>query len=258
MSDKTTLGERAKGYERATRTVLPMRVPVILRLDGKAFHTYCGGLKRPFDDRFIDAMDVTAVALCAEIQGAQIAYVQSDEISVLVHNYKRLKSAAWFDNEVQKMVSVGASIAGATMTVESARIFGEVRPAYFDARVFVVPERDVCNCFLWREQDAARNSVQMVAQSMYSQRELHGKHTGQLQEMIYQRSGKNWNDLPTHLKRGRCVLRQTYDVDGARRSRWVVDREIPLFSQDRDYIERHLAVEPEDAETVPRFGEDAA
>ena len=254
---KDTLGDRAKGYEWAARTVLPRRMPVILRADGKAFHTYLRGCERPFDERIIAAMNAVAMRLCDQMQGAVLAYVQSDEISVLLHSYKRHASSPWFDNEVQKIVSVAASIAGATMTALSPSIFGEVRPAYFDARVFVVPESDVCNAFLWRQQDAARNSVQMLAQSLFSQRELHGKNTSQLQEMIYQKSGRNWNDLPTSQKRGRCIIRESTVVDGAERSAWRVDDNIPLFNQDRAYIERLLPVEPE-VETEPRFGRDDA
>lgn len=91
-----------KGYEVASRTTLPGRLPVIIRVDGKAFHTYTRGCKRPFDDRLSDVMVSTATKLCDEIQGAQLAYTQSDEISVLVHGYKKFKSQTWFDNQVQK------------------------------------------------------------------------------------------------------------------------------------------------------------
>ena len=248
-----SLGDRMKGYERAAKTTLPGRMPVVVRVDGKAFHTWTRGLTRPFDDGFMDAMDGVAVSLCEEMQGAVLAYVQSDEISVLLHNYKRLASAAWFDNEVQKIVSVSASIAGAEMTRLSADVFGGwMRRAVFDARVFVLPEADVCNYFVWRQQDAARNSIQMVAQSLFSQRELHGKDCRVLQEMIFQKGGQNWNDLPIGKRRGRCVRRIV--VPGGFPA-WCVDLSIPLFTEDRAYVEQHLAVEPEEPKPVPRFGE---
>lgn len=251
---RDSIGDRMKGYEIASRTALPMRMPVVVRLDGKAFHTWTRGLERPFCASFIEVMNGAAQVLCGEMQGAIVAYVQSDEISVLLHNYKRLTSAAWFDNEVQKIVSVGASIAAAAVTAASGRIFSATRLAFFDARVFVLPEADVCNYFLWRQQDATRNSVQMVAQSMFSPRELHGQNCPRLQEMIFQKSGQSWNDLATHLKRGRCVVREVRTEDGAVCSGWVVDNEVPIFSANRAYIEDRLAVEPEDAEPLPRFG----
>lgn len=238
------IGDRMKGYEHAARAALPRRMPVIVRVDGKAFHTWTRGCERPFDGKLVDVMNAAAVALCEEIQGAQMAYVQSDEIRVLVHNYKRYASSAWFDNEVQKTVSVSASIAAATVTAASPRLFGEVRGAFFDSRVFVLPESEVTNYFIWRQQDAVRNSIQMVAQSLYSQRELHGKNQLALRELI-QAKGQDWDELPTHLKRGRCVVRETSGEGETMRSRWAVDGEAPMFTAERAYVERYLAVEPE-------------
>jgi tRNA(His) 5'-end guanylyltransferase len=240
------LGDRMKGYEVAARTSLPRRLPVVVRVDGKAFHTYTRGLKRPFDQGFVDAMDRVALTLCWELEGATLAYVQSDEVSILLHNYRRLKTQPWFDNQVQKTVSVAASIAAATMTAASHNVFGQgaVHPAYFDARIFVLPEAEVANYFLWRQRDASRNSVQMLARSLYSHAECDEKDNAALQEMCFQR-GKNWNDLPAHLRRGRCIVRVGEAEGDALRSRWTVERTIPLFSHDRDYIERHLVVDEE-------------
>ena len=234
-----------KGYERAGRSALPPRMPVIIRLDGKAFHTWTRGLERPFDERLIAGMDAVTLAVCEEVQGAQIAYVQSDEISILLHNYKRLDTQAWFDNQVQKMVSVAAGIASARMTSVSAEMFGKTKEAIFDARTFVLPEEEVVNYFLWRQQDATRNSIQMVAQSMYSHTELHKKNTSDLQEMIFAK-GQNWNELPTRLKRGRCAVRRVQDDALAVRAHWAIDNEPPIFGQDRAYVERHLEVEREE------------
>lgn len=240
-----SLGDRIKGYERAARTELPRRLPVIVRVDGKAFHSYTKGLDRPFDARFAAAMDATAIQLCKEIQGAQLAYIQSDEISVLVHNYKTLETQAWFDNQVQKMVSVAASVAAVTFTLEAdARIHGDGkrRPAYFDARAFVLPEAEVTNYFLWRQNDATRNSIQMLARSLYSHKECHEKGQAELQEMCFQK-GQNWNDLPTSLKRGRCAhsrykLENTGWINGGS---WCIDNEIPIFkTEGRRYIDRLL------------------
>lgn len=231
-SEKDSLGDRMKGYEVACRAILPRRVPLILRVDGKAFHTFTRGLTEPFDADFCQTMDDAAVALCKEVQGAQIAFVQSDEISILIHNYKRLNSEAWFDNQVQKMVSVAASVAATTVSLRYGRT------ALFDARVFLLSEAEVCNAFIWRQQDATRNSIQMLARTLYSHRECHLKNQSDLQEMCWQ-AGHNWNDLPVWQRRGRFVLR---GPDG----HWLVDREPPVLTQNRSYIEKHLAVEAED------------
>lgn len=239
MADTDSLGNRMKGYEVAARSVLPRRLPVIVRVDGKAFHTFTRGCEKPFDMRLGNSMIRAAQELCENIQGAQMAYTQSDEISVLVHNYKRFESSAWFDNQIQKICSVSASIAAVRLSLDYQRT------AYFDARVFVLPEAEVCNYFIWRQQDAVRNSIQALAQSLYSHKELFEKTQPMLQEMTFAK-GKNWNDVLPRWKRGVCVTRSTLvEVDGIPRSGWEADYDIPTFTQDRDYINKHLAVEEE-------------
>lgn len=244
-----SLGDRMKGYEQAARVRLPMRMPVILRIDGRAFHTYTRDCDKPFDTKLMAAMDDVALRLCEEVQGAQIAYVQSDEISILVHNYKRLQSQAWFDNQVQKMVSVAASVASATMTLASADVFdgGGHRRASFDARAFVLPEAEVCNYFVWRQQDATRNSIQMLARSLYSHAECVGKNQAALQEMCFAK-GHNWNDLPVAMRRGRCVVPIEFNIRTGEHPHdgWKLDLEPPVFTRSREYIEHHLECEEED------------
>lgn len=248
-----SLGDRMKQYEKDFRTKLPDRFPVVIRLDGKAFHTFTKGCEKPFDEKLINAMNQCALVLCKEIQGAQVAYVQSDEISIFIHSYKRFDSQAWFGNQVQKMVSVGAGKASTRMSFESSNLFGKYKEALFDARVFIVPETDLVNYFLWRQQDWTRNSVQMLARSYYSHKQCDNKKNPQLQDMIHAK-GDNWNDLPTHLKRGRCIVKEEYKADTpmhfgdgvpqkGTRTRWAVDNEIPIFSQDRDYIGKFLEKE---------------
>jgi tRNA(His) 5'-end guanylyltransferase len=236
-----------KGYEAAARQVLPRRMPIIMRVDGRAFHTFTRDAERPFDLNVLNCMVATAKALCSDVQGAQLAYLQSDEISILIHGYKRFASQAWFDNEVQKMCSVGASVATEAFNTAWRRA-KDHRAAHFDARVFILPESDVCNYFIWRQQDASRNSIQMLARSLYSHKECHLKNGSQLQEMCFQR-GHNWNDLPTMWKRGCCVKRvvtRVSPMDGSvERTAWDPDFNIPVFTSDRSYVEQHLVLEPE-------------
>ncbi len=246
---KDSLGDRMKKYEGAYRLSLPERMPVILRIDGKAFHTYTKGCKRPFDQNLVDVMDETAKYLCKNIMGSRLAYVQSDEISILLNNYQDLDTQSWFDNTLQKMVSVSAGMASGVFTSLSPKIFGTLKLAVFDSRAFVIPKEDVVNYFLWRQQDATRNSVQMLARSLYSHKELNNKNNSDLQELCFQK-GHNWNDVPTSQKRGRCIVkRETLKISvGPRvqdnevtvRKSWEVDNEIPVFSQDRDYVGKYL------------------
>ena len=217
-------------YEDRTRNLLPRRTYSIIRIDGKAFHTYTKGLQRPFDDKLMNDMDETAGFLCKNIQGAKFAFVQSDEISILLTDFEELTTDAWFDGNIQKMVSVSSSLATAK--------FNELRPgklAFFDSRVFTIPSNiEVENYFIWRQQDTTRNSISSVAQSLYSHKQLEGKNTTEQQEMIFQK-GTNWNDFAPKYKRGRVIEKQLYDKDGATRSKWV-SVEPPIFTQEREFL----------------------
>lgn len=217
---KDELGDRMKTYyEDRTRYNLPRRTYTIIRIDGKAFHTYTKGLTRPFDKGLIDDMNETTKFLCESIQGVKFGYVQSDEISLLLTDFDKNTTDAWFDGNIQKMASISASMATAKFNeLRIKRYLLELNAngktnvrdglAYFDSRVFTIPsEEEVINYFIWRQQDATRNSIQSVAQSMYSHKELNGKTTDQLQELIFL-NGKNWNDFPIGQKRGRSLAKR--------------------------------------------------
>lgn len=192
-------------YEFRARTYLPRRSYSILRLDGKAFHTYTRGLERPFDQRFMHDMAATAHYLCGEIAGTVLAFVQSDEISLLLTDFATNTTEAWFDGNVQKMTSVSASLATAR--------FNELRPgklACFDSRAFTIPDpTEVANYFVWRQQDCTRNSVSMAAQSLFSPKQLHGKSGSEMQEMMWCEHGVNWNDYPVDCRRGTVIVSRT-------------------------------------------------
>ena len=169
-----TLGDRMKGYEDASRIYLPRRLPVIIRLDGKAFHTWTRGLPRPYCQSLMEAMNEVAKTLCNQVQNTVLAYTQSDEISLVLIDYQDIKTTAWFDNNLQKMASVSAGIASAKLTALSPTIFGGLRDglkeAVFDSRVFVLPPHEVSNYLIWRQQDWNRNSLAMLAQSLFKAR----------------------------------------------------------------------------------------
>lgn len=241
---KDPIGDRMKeNYENRTRFALPRRSYTIIRIDGKAFHTYTRGLNRPFDDGLMEDMDLTAAYLCKNIMGAKFAFVQSDEISILLTDFEEIGTQAWFDNNIQKMCSVSASMATRAFNELRLRRLGEnMRWAEFDSRVFQIPQRnEVENYFIWRQQDTVRNSISSVAQSMYSSKELHGKTTNMMQEMIFKK-GTNWNDLESQYKRGRIILKQFYfkeaeteKSESTMRSHWVTC-EVPIFTQERDFL----------------------
>lgn len=265
---KDSLGDRMKSYGGISRIYLTKRMPVIIRIDGKAFHSFTKGFRRPFDEILIKAMQETAKYLCKNIMGCKIAYTQSDEISLLLEDYERVETQPWFENNLQKIVSVSASMAtmafnrafadavnerysyytginadewtGSTEEFDKLfdNYFAKIGTAMFDSRVFILPKEEVCNYFIWRQQDATRNSIQMVAQSLFSHRQLQNKNCDQLQEMMFQEHNINWNDYPTVYKRGSCVTKEQYTENDVTRSRWVVDTNIPIFTQDRNYIDR--------------------
>ncbi len=205
-----SLGDRMKSqYEVRSQTYLPRRTYAVIRVDGKAFHSLTAGCTRPYDLGLQSVMDMVAKQLCKTIQGAQFAYVQSDEISVLITDFSKTTTDAWFDYNVQKMVSISASIATASFAeyrglCPSLNI-REWKPALFDSRVFVIPDpAEVANYFVWRQKDSEKNSVQMLARSLYSHKELDGKGIPQLHDAIHEK-GKNWNDESVRSKRGGFV-----------------------------------------------------
>ena len=283
-NNKDSLGDRMKGYENISRIYLTRRTPIIIRIDGKAFHTFTRGFARPFDDVLVKSMQNTAKYLCENIMGCKLAYTQSDEISLLLVDYEKIETQAWFDNNLQKMVSVAASMATmafnkfftnnvkneimeykASLVPQSVELQEKIKKyhdtlkqalekgAMFDARAFILPKEEVNNYFIFRQQDATRNSIQMVAQSNFSQKELQGKSCNVLQDMLHEQKGINWNDYPTVYKRGSCIIKVydviiQYDEAGSicgctERTKWIVDKEIPIFTQDRAYINKYVMLE---------------
>ena len=263
--DKTTLGDRMKNnYENISRYYLTRRMPVIIRIDGKSFHTFTRGFKKPFDDVFVKTMQDTMKYLCENIQGCVLGYTQSDEISLVLVDYAELTTDAWFGNNLQKMCSVSASMATMAFNKffyinmptdeENSGTYYKAleKGAMFDSRVFTIPKEEVCNALIWRQQDATRNSIQSVGQANFSQKELHGKSCNNIQDMLMIQKGINWNDYATTLKRGSCCIKvddglTEYDEAGnicgyTQRSKWIIDNEIPIFSQDRNYIEKLINV----------------
>lgn len=274
---KDSLGDRMKeNYENRSKHYLVRRIPVIIRLDGRAFHTFTKGFKRPYDEIFHNAMNDTLKYLCENIQGCKIGYTQSDEITLLLTDYDSLDTAAWFDYKVQKMCSIAASMA--TLAFNKAlelHIGGYLidamekeldvendyvnaldkahkNGAMFDARVFNIPKEEVANCFIWRQQDATRNAIQMLGQTYFSHKELDKKNQNDIQDMLMLQKGINFNDMPVEFKRGICCIKEEYylepkpgfedcEVDTTSvRTRWVLDYNIPIFTQARNYIERYV------------------
>ncbi len=250
---KDNLGDRMKeNYENRARTKLLRRTPVIIRLDGKAFHTFTRGFNKPFDEILTNAMQRTMLSLCKEVQGCVLGYTQSDEITLVLTDYAKLETSAWFDYDVQKICSISASIATLAFNkafftvlcqnsnnVESMMLGVHykawLKGALFDARCFNIPKEEVTNCILWRQQDATRNSINAVGQANFSHKELQGLNVNQIQDKLFNEKGINWNNLPIHLKRGSCCIKQKINE----LSVWVIDNYIPIFKgEDRNYIEK--------------------
>lgn len=247
MQDK--IGDRMKeNYENRTRISLPRRSYTLIRIDGKAFHSYTKGLVRPFDDGLIEDMDTTAIYLCKNIMGAKFGFVQSDEISILLTDFEDSGTQSWFDSNLQKMCSVSASQATRSFNEARLRRYGieAMKWAEFDSRVFQIPQKvEVENYFIWRQQDTTRNSISSVAQSLYSSKELNGKNTDEQQELIFQK-GINWNDYKPKYKRGRMIVKETYEKtpednkeQTAIRTRWI-SIEVPIFTQDRNFLSERI------------------
>jgi tRNA(His) 5'-end guanylyltransferase len=272
--NKDSLGDRMKQYENVTRLYLTKRMPLIIRIDGKAFHSFTKGFQRPFDEVLIKTMQETAKYLCENIEGCKLAYTQSDEISLLLTDYDQIETQPWFDKNLLKIVSIGASMATLafnslfqkniaiseedegidllsfnTEDNEKTNLYhsywkSSYKGALFDARAFVLPREEVCNYFIWRQNDCTRNSIQMVAQSCFSHKELQGKSCNELQNMLLTKKDINWNNFSVPEKRGSCCTKTQIETildsrtgQEKNRLKWCIDYNIPIFKENREYIE---------------------
>lgn len=256
MPIRDDLGNRMKTYyEEIPKAKLMRRTPVIIRIDGKAFHTFTRGFQKPFDKIMVESMQETTKYLCENIQGCVFGYTQSDEITLVLIDYQKLETSAWFDYEVQKMCSVAASMA----TMAFNKFFSSLvdkysytpdangvqvnwyltainKGAMFDARCFNIPKEEVTNCVYWRQLDATRNSIQSVGQANFSHNELQNKTCNMIQDMLHEQKGINWNDYPTYLKRGSAVKKND---SGS----WCIDLDMPqLKGEGRRYLDELIMV----------------
>lgn len=243
MNKNLELGNRMKNYyEQVSKTKLMRKCSVAIRIDGCHFRTFTKNLNKPFDDIVIKTMQSTMKYLCANIQGCILGYTQSDEITLILTDYKNIDSDAWFDYEVEKLCSVSASMATLAfnqffkenVTLYKLKVSLYKFKAYdgiskykdditekyiknldkaiengaiFDARCFNVPKEEVTNLLYWRQKDAIRNSIQMVGQANFSQEELNHKSLEDIKHML---CDKNivWDVFPKAKRFGSCCIKK--------------------------------------------------
>ena len=270
--DTSDLAKRMKDYEMRDRYFLQKRIPVAIRVDMRAGHTFTRGFKRPFDDIFMKSMQETAKYMCENIQGAKLAYVQSDEITIILTDYDTLETDCWFNYRTDKLCSISASMATMAFNrvfVKNVDEWGRLtfpnwdeggtneevdvdllklndayqraigKGAMFDARCFNIPKEEVTNLIYWRQLDATRNSIQMVGQANFSHKELQNKTCNMIQDMLHEQKGINWNDYPTVCKRGSaCIYTEYANMNGSHNSGWIIDKEMPILKgEDRAYVD---------------------
>ena len=273
------LGTRMKEYEKRNQYYLQKRTPVAIRVDMRAGHTFTRGFKRPFDDIFMKSMQETAKYMCENIGNAKLAYVQSDEITIILTDYDTLETDCWFNYRTDKLCSISASMATmafnkyfaenvaneileykTSMVPQCVEIQQEIKEyhdtlraavnkgAMFDARCFNIPKEEVTNLIYWRQLDATRNSIQMVGQANFSHKELQNKTCNMIQDMLHEQKGINWNDYPTVCKRGTAVIYTNYQnpqslTDKDTIKGWKIDTEMPILKgEDRAYVDNLVYV----------------
>lgn len=256
MARYSDFDKRMKRYEEASDIVLTRRMPVILRFDGAHFHTFTKGFKKPFDEILMKTMQDTMIDLCKNIQGAVFGYTQSDEITIVLIDYQTLETDAWFDYRLEKMCSHGASMASrffnkhfienveavhgniSALSIEDARQYVIYKRRYFgadfDCRAYNVPKEDVCNCVLWRQKDASKNSIQALAQSLYSAAELKGVSCEALKSKMLNEKGIDWEALNTSKKHGTACRKQN--------KIWTLDLDMPRLQTNREYVENLIYI----------------
>lgn len=236
------LGDRMKGYESVTKNSLMRRTPAIIRLDGRAFHTFVerAGFNRPFDQHFSKIMQHVCHYLFREVQTSVFVYSQSDEISILLKDYTELETEPWFSGNIQKIVSISASLATVSFNHYCNDEEHLHRRPMFDSRVFNLPKEEVANYFIWRQKDAIRNSINALGQSLFTQRDLQGKNQDQVKELALSR-GIDWGTLPAVQQRGFAVYKTSgsfmgHQVDSLTKQ----DFDIPVFTENREFISQFL------------------
>ena len=255
-------------YENRYRFYLSRKIPVIIRLDGRSFHTFTSHLRKPYDEIFHDTMNATLKYLCENIQGCKFGYTQSDEISLLLTDFDTLTTDGWFDYNLQKMCSIASAMA----TLEFNRRFAEYANSYidgvaalqdldlengylealckcmengalFDARCFNIPEDEVVNYFVWRQNDATRNAIRMLGYCHYPHKAIENISNNDLQDMLFLEKGINFNNMDTEYKRGVCCYKKEVGCDDrlcGYKTAWIIDTECPIFTKDREYISKHI------------------
>lgn len=266
---------RMKEYESRNQYYLQKRTPVIIRVDGRSFHTFSRGFKKPFDEVLMTSMQQTMRYMCENIQNAKFGYCESDEITIVLIDYEDIRTAAWFDYRTDKLCSIAASMAtmafnrffaknvedwwyskDTTISEENDTLYETYhkaveKGAMFDARCFNIPKEEVANCVYWRQIDATRNSIQMVGQANFSHKELQGKSCNDIQDMLFVQKGINWNDFPTDCKRGAACykVKVATNVSAALgiagsvyRNKWIIDKNMPILTEDWNYINKYVFI----------------
>ena len=247
MNDE--LGNRMKSnYENVTRYYLSRRTPVIIRLDGKAFHTFTKGFDKPFDSILVEAMQYTTEQLCKNVQGCVFGYCQSDEISLLLVDYKKLNSDAWFGYNIQKCSSIVSSLAtnyfnsylldcitnfkSFEQAEEANFLSNKLFKASFDARIFNIPKEEVVNYFIWRQNDCIRNAINSIGQHYFSHKNLQHKNVSQIREMLV-KNNINEEDYSGYCRFGSSIIKDCRDG----KEEWVTVIS-PIFKENRNFINR--------------------
>lgn len=274
MNKNDSLGNRMKDYENCYRIYLPKRQAVIVRIDGRAFHSFTRGFAKPYDEVFAWAMQETTRQLCENVGGCKFGYQQSDEISLVLTDYETINTEPWFGNNLQKIVSISASMATyffkknfeeairdeyidwhetGTVNDEKEKLLNQHTQAYnnklcvFDARAFIIPREEVSNYIYWRQLDCVRNSIQLAGQAYFSHKQLQNKNCDQIQEMLWQEHQVNWSKYPTWFKNGVAIYKQPREIyhkneddtqSSIVRDKWTIDLEMPMVSQNPDFVNK--------------------
>ena len=249
-----TLGDRIKSYENQGRIYLKHKIPVILRIDGKAFHSFTRKMNKPFDDNLLACMRYATVEVSKEISGCKFSYTQSDEASFLITDLDSENTEGWFKYNKSKIESVSASMFTYFFNKKYQELFNDPENyALFDARSFNISNEEVVNYFTWRQWDATRNAIQMVARANFSHGECNKKNTLELKEMLLSQKEINFEEFALQYKRGVAFYKESTTGPNpyhekfphntepvVTRNYWKEDLEIPQFSKEKDFIENLL------------------
>ena len=240
------LKDRIESYKEQSDYKLLNKLPIIITVNGRSFAKVTSFLDKPYSDKFAECMLSTSLKLCSEIEGSLFAYFHNDEIVILSRNDQSIETIPWFDNKIQKISSIAASIATLHFNKCAHNLdLNLLGDAFFTANVFTPPNIvEAANTMIYKQQQNTLTSIQFAC--FYELLKKYDKHI--IKEMIHglsfdekvdllkQECDIDFNEYPLIYRRGAACYRMPKVINNVLKNKWFVNDEIPFFAKDQSFL----------------------